>query len=133
MSKERRTFSLDPEVDEYLDRDGVNASELANKVIKHHMSAGGDKKDMLELRKEQLKSDISELENSLETKKEELETVIERLDQIEDKKEDIYQEAGEVLTYTDLREKNQRVEYWANEVGVPVEEFVDELEKRGST
>lgn len=40
MSKQRRTVSLEVEVDEYLGQDGVNASDLVNRLVRHHMEYG---------------------------------------------------------------------------------------------
>lgn len=130
MTKERRTVSLDEEVEEYLASEGVNASELVNKLVKKHASAGGDERAMLELRKEQLQSDINSLGGRIESKEKELERIQARLDTHNSKEEQILTEAAEALTTTDLRKKNRKVEFWAEQMDLSVSEFVDRIEGR---
>lgn len=76
MSKDRRGISISPEVNEYLSRDGVNASELVEKLVREHMKQGdtataaiqvqlNQKKrelDRVQTEEEQLQRDIAELE-----------------------------------------------------------------------
>ncbi len=130
MTKERRTVSIEKEVDEYLASEGVNASELVNKLVKNHASAGGDKRAMLELREEQLLSDINSLEQRLGSKREELERVQTQLDKHQSERENIINQASEALGVDDLDQKNRKVEYWAGEVDLPVDEFVDLMRGR---
>ena len=61
MSKERRTVSLEEAVDDYLGRDGVNASELVNSLVKQHMEGGRSEDQIREFRKRQLKSEYEDL------------------------------------------------------------------------
>jgi len=129
MSKERRTVSLDEDVDEFLGSEGVNASELVNKLVKNHASAGGDKQSMLELREEQLKSDISSLEGRVESKREELEAVQEQLSQYRDKREDRLQEAAESVKHVALEPDNPAVENWAGKLDMTEREFIQQVEQ----
>lgn len=129
MSKERRTVSLDEDVDEFLGSEGVNASELVNKLVKNHASAGGDKQSMLELREEQLKSDISSLEGRVESKREELEAVQEQLSQYRDKREDRLQEAAESVKHVVLEPGNPAVENWAAKLDMTEREFIQQVEE----
>ena len=130
MTKERRTVSLEKDVEDYLASEGVNASELVNKLVKQHASAGGNERAMLELRKDQILSDINSLEGRIESKQEELERVQARLDEHESEKDQILSEATEALSITDLREENRKVEYWAEEMDMSVSEFIDRIEGR---
>lgn len=130
MSKERRSVTLDPDVDDYLDRDGVNASDLVNELLKSHMTAGGNREAMLELRAEQLRSDISELEGRLETKQAELESVESELDELVDERGDVFEQAAEALSRRNLREGDSKVEFWADEAGVSTETLVSEVQDR---
>lgn len=127
MSKERRTVSLDRDVDDYLDRDGVNASELVNKLVKSHMTAGGDQEAMLELRKQQLESDVQELQSREETKRQELQQVRDRLETIDEEQRARIETAAERLDAQDLELRNQKVRYWADEADVSVDRLVERV------
>lgn len=97
MTKDRRGISISPDVNEYLSREGVNASELVEKLVREHMRQGdtavaavqvqlNQKKrelDRVQTEEEQLQQDIAELEElqqQLSTEdSEELETHLETL------------------------------------------------------
>lgn len=131
--KTRRTVSLDEEVDEYLDNDEVNASALVNQLVKNHVTSGGDERAMLELRREQLKSEVQSAENTAEQKRSELETVNEKLSEYEDDIQQVLDEAADVLEGITLDEDaydNPGVENWADKADLPVDEFVERLRER---
>jgi len=123
MSKERRTVSIESEVDEYLSSEGVNASQLINQLVKNHASSGGDERAMLELRAEQLRSDIEELTGRLETKENELERIEKQLEQFESEKEQLIESAADALSYSDIRNETKPAKYWADELDVTIEEL----------
>jgi len=133
MSKDRRTVSLDPKVQQYLSESGVNASELVNDLVKTHMGAGGNERAMLELRREQVKDSIADLENQLESKRGRLKVINEKLNEYQTKDERTLEQADSALDESDLEERNQKVEYWAGELQLTVEEFVDRLQEYRST
>lgn len=93
MSKRRRTVSLDEEVDEHLDEEGINASALANKLLREHFENGGDGNAILNLRIEQVQSEIDALESQLERKREELQNLERRVSKEEQHREDALDEA----------------------------------------
>jgi len=128
MSKERRTVSLDGDVENYLSSEGVNASQLVNKLVKNHATAGGDKKAMLEIREEQLLSDINELENRKETKVDELQRVREQLDGFKSEVDWVVEEAVEKLDDVPWEPTNPAIENWASKAEVSPDEFIDRLE-----
>lgn len=130
MSKDRRTVTLDPEVDDYLDREGVNASELVNKLVRNHMTAGGDDEAILQLRKQQIQSEIQELANRKETKKQEFEQVESKLSELSDDRGDVFDDAVDALTPSDLRAENHKVEWWANEANVTIDRLIQEVQDR---
>lgn len=130
MSKERRTVSLEPEVNDFLQEEGVNASQLVNKLVKNHATSGGDTRSMLELRAEQLRSDINELHGRVESKEDELERVESRLDEFRTEREKVLDEAAEALHGTTLEEDNPAVQNWAEQADVPVDELISEVEDR---
>jgi chromosome segregation ATPase len=127
MSKERRTVSLDPEVDDHLSKDGVNASELVNKLVRTHATAGGSDRAMLELREQQLESELADLESRTERKRQELEQVREQLAEYRDAREDIIAEARNTLTREQYDPANEAVKTWAEKAEMSPEAFVDAL------
>lgn len=132
MSKERRTITLDPAADEYLGQEGVNASELVNKLVKNHYAAGGDELSMLDLREQQLESDVANLEARLETKREELEQIRDRKRSLKDEKDDRLDDAVDALAgrHGQLQASNPAVENWADKLGMPPEALVEEIQSR---
>jgi len=80
-NKERRTVSLDADADRYLDRDGVNASELVNKLVKQHMNGGASESEILEFRKKQIESEYEDLANRAQRKIEEYNELERRVDE----------------------------------------------------
>lgn len=129
MSKERRTVTLDPDVDQYLDEEGVNASQLINHLVENHFTLGGDEIGMLRLREQQLESDITELESRLSSKRKELEQVQYRLDEHRDDQDSVLLEAAETLPPDVRTPDNPAVETWAKKANLPVSEFLDRLEE----
>jgi len=125
MSKDRRTVSLEPEVNEYLKTEGVNASQLINRLVKNHESSGGDKRGMLELRAEQLRSDINELEGRIDTKRSELERVEGELDDLSSERDDRVDTAREALEGETIREENPKAAFWMDELDVTADELCD--------
>jgi len=130
MSKERRTVTLDPDADDYLNQNGVNASELVNELVKNHMSAGGNRRMMLKLRAEQIRSEISELEGRVETKQAELESIQAELDELSDERSDVFDQAAAALSRQDLKDETSKVEWWADEAGVSTERLKQEVQDR---
>lgn len=131
MSKERRTVSLDAEADEYLSQEGVNASQLVNKLVRDYTGAGGNDRAMLELREQQLESELTELESRVGTKRDELERVREQLGSHQDQRETILEEARNTLRDTQLEPDNPAVQTWAEKADMSVEEFLDALSDVG--
>jgi len=60
MTKQRRSVSVEEDVDEYLSREAINASALVNKLVKQHMHGGASKDEIREFRKKQVKSEYEE-------------------------------------------------------------------------
>ncbi|MFB1066471.1 hypothetical protein [Natrinema sp. H-ect4] len=89
MSKDRKTFSLDPDVADYLDDPSINASGLVNRLLREYFEGGGSQGMMVELRKQQLRHEKQSLEQQQEVIDEELE----RLDEQEEKASTEYETA----------------------------------------
>jgi len=132
MNKERRTVTLDPAVDEYLDRPGVNASELVNELMKEYMNGDGGKANIREFRMRQLQSDIDALQKRLNQRKREYDQLKEARTEAEEEREQELQEAVNVFSRPDvkLKKNRQKVRSWANELDMTQEEFINAVEER---
>lgn len=130
MSKERRTVSIDPEVDDYLGQEGTCASTLVNKLVKQHMSGGASEEQILRFRLKQVKSQESELESRLENKRNERRELEQRLKQYTGFKEEIIADAEDALNPRMLQADNDAVKNWAQKADMSVADFIDEMESR---
>jgi len=128
MTKERRTVTLDPDVDEFLQKEGVNASELVNRLVEAHFTMGGDKLAMLEMREKQIESDIEELQARVESKEHELDQVQEQLSHLRNDKECVIQEAADVIPDEITSEQNGAVRRYADEAGISPSELLERID-----
>lgn len=129
MSKERRAVTLDPEIDTYLASEGINASQLVNRLVKNHKTAGGDEYTMLKLREQQVESEIEELHSRIDAKRDELELIQEQLDEYEEEQDELIDEAADAIDPHIRTPDNPAVENWADIVGVTPDELVRRLEE----
>lgn len=129
MSRERISATVDPGVKEQLDQQDVNASGLVNKLLKQYFSTGGDSEKMLELRKEQIKSDIEQHKSSISTLENELETVEARLEMVKEEREltreEYWSAAEEAVTIRDgqIIDGEKYLTHHASNLGITVEEL----------
>jgi len=130
MSKERTSVSLEPEVAQYLQRDSVNASGLVNELVDQHMTAGSTEKQLVQFRIGQVESEVESLEARLERKRKELSTLKDREESLEEESKRSEEEALENLKPRDFEYESQKVNYWAGELGMTVDEFIDEYQDR---
>jgi len=128
MSKERISASVEPEVAEFLRGDDVNASGLINQLVKNHMDTGGGRKAMLQLRREQLQSEINEARNTVAAKQDSLETVEAELDELTDDTDEVVAEASDALADAPADPENPAVKNWADKAELPPAEFLSRLE-----
>jgi len=127
MSKKNISASVDEEVEAYLSQEHVNCSGLVNKLVKTHATAGGSERAMLELREQQLESELADLESRTDRKRQELERVREQLAEYRDAREDIIAEARNTLTREQYDPENEAVKTWAEKAEMSPEAFVDAL------
>jgi len=128
--KERVSASVDPEVAEYLKQNRVNASGLINDLVKQHQSTGGTKAAMLELRHDQVKSEVENLHNQLQAKRKELDRIETQLSELQERDEDTLDEATDKMSPGDFETNALKVSYWTDETGLTEEQLREELEKR---
>lgn len=129
MSKERRTVTLEPKVDDYLAREGVNASELVNKLVRHHMNGGGDN-ELLEFRKQQVKSEYQQLATQTRQKLNEFNRLEEQQQRREEDAQSTWDDAVADLENTPRKPDSPPIKYWAEELDITPEKLCAELPNR---
>lgn len=133
MSKKVTSVSLDEDVAErFAHDDSLNLSGTANRLLRQYLDGDRGEVAMLELREEQLKSEISSLESDLENKRAELELVQERLADTRaekaEEREDVLPEAADVfdrMPQSELTEENEAVQNWARKADLAPAELLD--------
>ena len=128
--KERVSASVDPEVAEYLRQNQVNASGLINDLVKQHQSTGGTKAAMLELRHDQVQSEVENLHNQLQAKRKELDRIETQLNELRERDEDILDDAADKMSPADFETSTLKVSHWTDETGLTEDQLRKELEKR---
>lgn len=84
VSKKVTSVTLDEEIaDHFSDDPSKNLSGTVNMLLEQYLSGNGGELAMLELRQQQLESEVEELSGRLDTKREELEQVTRRIREIE--------------------------------------------------
>lgn len=141
MSKKRKTFSLDEEVQEELaERDHLNASSLANEFFRQYLFQGEDTDAALQMRKKDLDREIETLrqeqahiESKIERKQDERENVKDMIRQrrLEGHKE-IQDFVDNVLNNPDeqLDVDNPAVKNYAQKANMTPQRFITEVEER---
>jgi chromosome segregation ATPase len=129
MSKERISASVDPEVEAYLSRESVNASGMINKLVKQQMSSGGESKQLLQLRLEQIDSEIDRHKSQVETLKKERKGVESRIRELEENENTRLHNALEKLEKVPWEPDNPGIQDWADELDMTEQELIAELEE----
>lgn len=129
-SKKRVSASVDPDVARYLQQTSVNASGLINKLVKKHQTAGGTQQAMLELRRDQLQSELNDLENSVEVKENELQQVEQKLNELRQERKGAVDEAAEKLKPNDFEMDTMKVNFWMDETGLDRAELEAAVQER---
>jgi len=130
MAKKRQSLSLSEENKAFLDRDDINASGLADKLISQYRSGGAHDRQMLNLRKNQIEAEIDSLENQIEHKRKELEKVENNLEQYTTDLEAKLDEAEDLFEPRMLTTDNPGVKNWADKCGIGPNDFISRMEDR---
>jgi len=125
MSKERISATVDPEVAEYLQKEGVNASGAINKAIKQQMGVSGENTDLIELRLEQVEGEIDRHESSLESLYAQKEALEERLEEIEENRNERRQDKLRKLKQVPDDPSHPLVQEVAEELDMTPEEAIE--------
>jgi len=135
-TKERKTFSLDPEVAEELDEKGLNASAVVNDLLTEYLIGGTSAAIGKELRIKDIERELDEQlkeRDRINRRIERLRNERERLErEIEQQQEQREQRLREAAGYVRGKSPdNPAVENWAEKLSMPPKELlrkVDELE-----
>jgi len=130
MTKKRQSFSLEPENKEFLDREDINGSGLVNKLVTQYRSAGVRSTEMLQLRLDQVDSEIESLEQRLENKRAERERIADTLEQKQSAADATLDEAEHALEPNQLEPDNPAAKNWAKKCGLGVHDFISRMEGR---
>jgi predicted nuclease with TOPRIM domain len=136
MSKKPRSFSIDEDIDKLLsNKKELNASAAVNTFLREYVNSGKGEEAALEIRLQQIDTEISDLESKLTKKRRErdrIETQLEArqselnkmLDFVETKIEkEEFPQAG-------IKPDNPAIQNWASEAGVTTQRFITKLESR---
>lgn len=137
VSKERKTFSLDPGLVEELDERNKNASGVVNDLLEEYLVGGTDAAVGKELRIKDIEQKMMELQNErdrinrhLERLRNEKRSLEQQIDEARQKEREKLQEASKYVAGKDA--DNPAVENWADKLNMDVYELkrkVDELEQ----
>lgn len=128
--KERQSVTVDPEVKTYLQRDDVNASGLINKLVKMKMGEEAINEEILKMRIEMEKTAYKQDAQSARNHLEQYNRLKERLKEHQENTTNVLDEAEEHLSYHQLYEDSNPVEFWAEKADMTKDEFLTEMRGR---
>jgi len=132
MSKQRRAVTLEPEVDEYLSQEHINASGLVNDLVKRHMSGDDTEAAIREFRINQLEDEAEEYAGIAERKRERAERLREVAEQEQSERKQAVQEVVDDLVNKDVPRDpdNPAIKTQADNLDMEPTELLDELPER---
>jgi len=133
MSKERRTVTLESEVNDYLAQDHVNASGLVNDLVKRHMNGDDTDGAIREFRIRQLEEEAEEYASRAERKRTEADRLKQAATEKKAEKREELQKAIEQLADAPRDSENRAVKTQARKLGIEPEDLVAELPERTDT
>lgn len=126
MSKQTRTVSLDDENDEWLD-DQDNASAIVNELVGQARRNGGTQMAAIDLQVSQKERELDHRQSDVDRIKRELEELRELKAQLRREEETSLDRAEDALEGVAVEPGNPAVENWADKLGMPSQELVEEL------
>lgn len=140
-NKTRTSITIDPDIKGQIDEmPHVTLSGLVNETAREFVSAGKNRRNGLEIRKERLEAEIKELEHDLEKKRETLEEIQETLEKRDNNTDEVFEDAVVTVAETiqsNLENKgkmpstdNPAVQAQAKKASVPPQEILDEAKER---
>lgn len=129
VSKDRRGISVDPEVNEYLGRDGVNASELIESLVREHMKIGDTQTVALEVQIRQKERELESTEERVEALKRDIAELRELQGQLASEDDEQLDAHLAALNNTPLDPTNPAIMNHAKTLDITPQELVRELEE----
>lgn len=127
--KVRKTFSLDAQNADYLDRETNNKSGFINDLIEAHRQGASEVETAVARhREEQLQSELRQVKSRENSIKSQLETVQKRLSTEEERREEKMEEARNALETVPMEVDNPAVENWARKLKMTPAELIEEVE-----
>lgn len=131
MSKKRRSVSLEPKVHEYLSREEVNASALVNDLVRRHMDGAAEDAAIIELRKQQVESEVDHLRARTESKLNELEQLEEKLQTHSSQRRAELENALEKLQSVPQEPSNPAIRTHADKLDMTPEQLIEKIDEYG--
>lgn len=126
--KEHISATVDPEVAAYLSQNTVNTSGLINRLVKQYMTGSDTSREMLQLRQNQLESQLSQLTSQQDSVVKELEQVEKELQKLDQQEETELQESLEVLASVPWEIDNPAIQQHAVDLDMDPEDLIAHLE-----
>jgi hypothetical protein len=127
--KVRITVTVEPVNADYLDRETNNRSAFINELIEaHRKGVEGTDDAIARYRKEQIESELQQVESREETLRSQLESVEKQLTSRKEHREEQLSEARDVLADVPPDPENAAVENWARKLDMAPEELLEVLE-----
>lgn len=126
--KVRITVTVEPVNAEYLDRETNNRSAFINELIEaHRKGVDGTEDAVARYRKEQIESELQQVQSREETLRTQLESIENRLKTEQEHREEQLDEAAEVLADVPADPENPAVKNWARKLSMKPEELLEAI------
>lgn len=125
--KERKSFTLDPEVSAYLSQEGRNASQTVNKLVKMEMGKDAADKQLLKYRMQSEKDQYESAAQKARGHLERYNQLKRQLENTESKEDKIMQDVKEKLENVTLEPDNPGVQAQAERVDMEPAELIEEV------
>lgn len=133
MSKERRTVTLEKEVNDYLAQDHVNASGLVNDLVKRHMNGDTTDGAIREFRIRQLEEEADEYAKRSERKQSEADRLKQAAKERQAEKQTEIDEILNHLEGVPRDADHPAVKTQARKAGLEPEELVEHMPENNDT
>lgn len=126
--KQRKSFTLDPEVSAYLSQEGRNASQTVNKLVKMEMGKDAVDKTLLKYRMQSEKDQYESAAQKARGHLERYNQLKRQLEKTESREDELLQDVREKLANVPLRPDNPGVQAQAERVDMTPEELIEEIQ-----
>lgn len=137
--KEPTSVNLRVDHKDWMDSESINRSQLINKLLTEYRSSDGGESDAVkQLRATQLETEIRTHQKTAEMKQNELESLEENITGTEEHETTVWNEALSELSFSEfsvtddvmIDSPDGMIQYYAEELNMDTETFVNELTER---